>query len=142
MNIYRNPARENWENILKRPAFDTHLLDEKVKSILSEIKEIGDNAIKKFSKQFDHVILDNLRVSEDEISAAEQFVSKELKDAIDIAYQNIYTFHEAQKTEQIRIKVSEGIECWQKPVPIEKVGLYIPGGTAPLFSTVLMLAIP
>jgi histidinol dehydrogenase len=142
MKTFTNPPRETWPEILKRPLFDVSELHGKVQSILSEIKTDGDKALRKFTLQFDGFQLDSIRVSDKEIDEAEKLVGSDLKAAIDLASNNIRTFHSAQKTEIKRIETSPGVICWQKSMPIEKVGLYIPGGSAPLFSTVLMLAIP
>jgi histidinol dehydrogenase len=142
MKTFTNPPRETWPEILKRPLFDVSELHGKVQSILSEIKTDGDKALRKFTLQFDGFQLDSIRVSDVEIEEAEKLVGSDLKAAIDLASNNIRTFHSAQKTEIKRIETSPGVICWQKSMPIEKVGLYIPGGSAPLFSTVLMLAIP
>ncbi len=142
MKTYINPEKKSWQEILKRPLFDISELYEKVESILNEIKSDGDAALRKFTLQFDGFNLDSIQVSEEEISNAEKIVSSELKDAITLAAKNITIFHATQKTTINKIETTPGVTCWQKPVGIEKVGLYIPGGTAPLFSTVLMLAIP
>lgn len=142
MQVIRYPQRKDWSNILARPAFDTSSLNEIVKSVLSDIKERGDRAVLEYEARFDKVVLDSLIVSEKEISASENLVSGELKDAIRKAKQNIEVFHRSQVFEPGKVETMPGVICWQKAVPIEKVGLYIPGGTAPLFSTVLMLAIP
>ncbi len=142
MKTYLNPKQKNWSEILKRPLFDVSELYEKVQAILNEIKSDGDSALRKYTLQFDGFQLDSILVSESEISEAEKLVSPELKDAIALAAKNISIFHSAQKHNINKIETTTGVTCWQKSVGIEKVGLYIPGGTAPLFSTVLMLAIP
>lgn len=142
MKTYINPVKSSWPEILKRPLIDVSELYGKVQSILNEIKKDGDKALKRFTFQFDEINLDSISVSNKEIDEAEKLVDKELKDAIALASKNISTFHLAQKSEIKKIETSPGVNCWQKPVAIEKVGLYIPGGSAPLFSTVLMLAIP
>jgi len=142
MKTYINPNRSDWPEILKRPVFDVSNLNKKVGSILAEIKQDGDKALKKYTSQFDGVILDDFKVTEKEIDAAENLVDERLKAAIILAAKNIRKFHESQKTGIKKTETSPGVICWQKAVPVEKVGLYIPGGTAPLFSTVLMLAIP
>jgi histidinol dehydrogenase len=121
---------------------DVSGLYETVQSVLNEIKQSGDQALQKFTKKFDGVDLEDFRVPEKEITEAENQVSPDLKKAIELASANIEKFHRAQKTEIRKIETMPGVVCWQKPVAIQKVGLYIPGGTAPLFSTVLMLAIP
>lgn len=142
MKTYINPEQSTWSEILKRPVFDVSELYGKVQTILSEIKVNGDDALLKYTLQFDGVKLDSLLVSEEELIEAEKQVGHELKAAIKLASNNINAFHTVQTTQIKKIETTPGVICWQKPVPIEKVGLYIPGGTAPLFSTVLMLAIP
>lgn len=142
MKTYINPARETWKELLKRPLFDVSELYQKVNTILKSIKEEGDSKLVELTEKFDGVHLNLLQVSSEEIQEATQQVEASLKAAIELAARNIKTFHEAQKTKTSTVETSQGVRCWQKIVPIEKVGLYIPGGTAPLFSTVLMLAIP
>ena len=142
MNTYINPKQNSWSEILKRPLFDVSELYGKVQTILDEIKADGDSALRKYTLQFDGFHLQSIQVSKSEINTAEKFVKNDLKDAIALAAKNIEVFHSAQKQEIKKIETTAGVTCWQKPVGIEKVGLYIPGGTAPLFSTVLMLAIP
>lgn len=142
MKTYFNPERKLWPQILQRPSLDVSGLYETVQSVLSEIKQSGDQALRKFTRKFDDVDLEDFRVREKEITEAESQVLPELKKAIELASTNIEKFHSAQKTEIRKVETMPGVVCWQKPVAIEKVGLYIPGGTAPLFSTVLMLAIP
>jgi histidinol dehydrogenase len=142
MNIIRYPKKEDWKEILQRPAFETVDLTKTVSAILDEVKSNGDNALREFTKQFDGVEIENFQVSEAEFDEAERNVSVELKQAIQIAKTNIEKFHRSQIEEIKRIETTEGVFCWRKSVAIEKVGLYIPAGTAPLFSTVLMLAIP
>ncbi|NQU55480.1 MAG: histidinol dehydrogenase [Bacteroidetes bacterium] len=142
MKTYINPQQDTWTKILKRPLFDVSELYDKVQSILNEIRIDGDSALRKYTLQFDGYQLDSIRVSEEEISEAEKLVDSDLKDAIALASKNIEIFHSAQKPKINKIETTPGVTCWQKAVGIEKVGLYIPGGTAPLFSTVLMLAIP
>lgn len=142
MKTYINPEKNTWSGILKRPLFSVSELYGKVGEILEEIRKNGDHALRSFTEKFDGVSLENMTVSSEEIAEAENMVSADLKEAIQLAAQNIQTFHAAQKTEIRKIETTPGVVCWQKPVAIEKVGLYIPGGTAPLFSTVLMLAIP
>ena len=142
MKIYINPNRSDWHEILKRPIFDVSDLNQKVGSILAKIKDEGDNALKKYTLKFDGVELENPEVAKEEIDAAENQIDNQLKEAILLASKNIEKFHASQKTEIKKVETSPGVMCWQKAVPIEKVGLYIPGGTAPLFSSVLMLAIP
>lgn len=142
MNIIRYPDPACWEELLRRPALDGTRLNDTVRAVLQEVRARGDEAVKAYEEQFDHVRLDSLAVSPAEWDEAERLVSDELKDALRRAHANIEKFHAAQRFESRRVTVDEGITCWQKYVPIEKVGLYIPGGTAPLFSTVLMLATP
>ena len=142
MQIIKYPKRSQWREILARPAFDTSSLNKIVGDVLSDIKERGDKAILEYEEKFDKVKLASLQVSGEEIHESENLVSGELKDAIRIAKRNIEIFHGSQVFETKKIETTSGVTCWQKAVAIEKVGLYIPGGTAPLFSTVLMLAIP
>ena len=142
MNIIKYPARVQWDDCLKRPVMDTAFLFDKVETIINHIRCEGDKAVMEYEAQFDKVQLTSLVVSESEMLEAETIVSDELKAAIRLAHKNIETFHAAQRFVGKRIETAPGVMCWQKAVGIEKVGLYIPGGTAPLFSTVLMLAIP
>ena len=142
MNIIKYPAREEWADIVKRPQLDVTQLNQTVASILTDIKTRGDEAVKGYELKFDHIDLDTLAVSEAEMAEAEQKVSAELRQAIALAHENIQKFHESQRFRSKKVETQPGVTCWQKSVPIEKVGLYIPGGTAPLFSTVLMLATP
>jgi len=142
MKTYINPSRETWSELLKRPVFEVSDLFGKVQSILNEIKLNGDKALRKFTLEFDGVKPDSFLVTEEELNEAELQIDEELKTAINLASKNIQVFHSAQITPVKKTETTPGVLCWQKPVPIEKVGLYIPGGTAPLFSTVLMLAIP
>ncbi len=141
-NIFINPSKKEWQQLLQRPAFDTSSLQEKVSAILQDVKKNGDVAIKKYAKQFDNVILNELKVSEKEIKDAIANVDEKLKAAIEIAKNNITKFHYSQRESIKHIETTSGVFCWRKSVAIEKVGLYIPGGTAPLFSTLLMLGIP
>jgi histidinol dehydrogenase len=142
MKTYVNPDKTLWPQILKRPSLDVSGLYETVQTVLNEIKQSGDQALRKFTQKFDGPDLEDFRVTEKEITEAENQVNLELKKAIEQAAANIEKFHSAQKTEIRKVETMPGVTCWQKAVAIEKVGLYIPGGTAPLFSTVLMLAIP
>ena len=142
MNKYTNPAREIWDEILKRPLFDATELEEKVKLILKDIQSSGVHALRKYTEKFDGAFVRNFEVTEEEFISANKCVDNELKEAIKIAASNIEKFHRSQLPEVKKIETSPGVVCWQKPVAMEKVGLYIPGGTAPLFSSVLMLAIP
>lgn len=142
MKIYNNPSRSQWAEITARPVIDLSGLNATVDSVLADVKTRGDEAVKDYERQFDKADLDSLTVTTEEIDHAYQAISPELRVAIEQAYHNISAFHEAQRFHGVRIETMPGVECWQKSVPIERVGLYVPGGTAPLFSTVLMLAIP
>lgn len=142
MKTIKYPERTTWKDILKRPVLDSALLEDKVKSILLDIKTNGDNAVKKYALQFDKVNLTTFAVSEAEINNAENNLNTDLKNAILQAKNNIEKFHTAQKEQVNIIETASGVKCWRKSIGIEKVGLYIPGGTAPLFSTVLMLGVP
>lgn len=141
-NVYLNPLKEQWKTILQRPVMDSKILEEKVAAIILEVKLNGDAAIKKYAAQFEGLVLDHLKVSEAEILEALPLVKDELKEAIEIAKNNITIFHEAQRENIKEIETTPGVLCWRKSIAIQKVGLYIPGGTAPLFSTLLMLGIP
>ena len=136
------PQPNEWPLLTERPHIDTTQLTETVLAVLNDIRRDGDDAVRRYEEKFDHVVLDQLLVSEEEMQEAEQLVSAELKEALVLAHRNIAKFHEAQRFEAIEVETAPGVRCWQKSMPIEKVGLYIPGGTAPLFSTVLMLATP
>ncbi len=142
MILINYPDKSKWSELLKRPVMNTESLNEVVKSILDQVRYNGDEAVLSFEETFDHVRLRSLVVTEEEIQEAESLISDELKNAIVLAKNNIARFHEAQRFEGVLVETQPGVTCWQKSVPIERVGLYIPGGTAPLFSTVLMLAIP
>lgn len=142
MNIIKYPAKSEWKAIVERPHMDLSKLNETVSSVLKDIKDNGDAAVKRYEEKFDHVQLSSLAVTPEEIEEAMQLISPELKASLEQAHHNIAVFHEAQKFEGKKIETCQGVTCWQKSIPIEKVGLYIPGGTAPLFSTVLMLATP
>ena len=141
-NIFINPLKEQWPEILKRPAFDGKSLENTVASILLDVQLNGDEAIKKYAAKFDGVKLEELKVSDMEIAEAVSSVDDALKAAIEVAKNNITTFHYAQKEAVKQIETMPGVLCWRKSVAIQKIGLYIPGGTAPLFSTLLMLGIP
>lgn len=140
--IFINPLKDQWKAILKRPAFDSKSLEDIVAPILLDVKVNGDTAIKKYAAQFDGVELIELKVSEQEIEEASSLVDDTLKTAIAVAKNNITKFHEAQREIVTEIETTTGVVCWRKSIAIQKVGLYIPGGTAPLFSTLLMLGIP
>ena len=142
MNIIRYPERSEWQTIVERPHLDVSQLNETVASVLADVKQRGDEAVKGYELKFDHVDLPTLEVTKSEIAEAEKLVSNDLKEAIRLAHSNIKAFHESQRFRSKKVETMPGVTCWQKSVPIEKVGLYIPGGTAPLFSTVLMLATP
>lgn len=142
MNIIRYPARSQWQAITQRPRMDASRLYATVRELLNDVRSEGDAAVKRYEKKFDGADLSSLAVSADEFDEAELSVGDDLKEAITLAHNNIATFHMAEKFGGIRVETMPGVTCWQKSVPIEKVGLYIPGGTAPLFSTVLMLATP
>ena len=142
MNIIKYPSQEQIKKILERPHLDVSQLNATVASVLADVKENGDKAVIAYEEKFDHVKLASLAVTEAEIDEAEALVSQDLKDALILAHENIAKFHESQKFESTKVQTAPGVVCWQKSVAIEKVGLYIPGGTAPLFSTVLMLATP
>ena len=142
MILISNPDKSQWQEILKRPVMNTENLFDTVRSVIDRVKEEGDRAVLDYEEKFDKVVLASLAVSEEEQQEAENLVSEDLKAAIRLAKQNIETFHAAQRFEGKKVQTQPGVTCLQKAVAIEKVGLYIPGGTAPLFSTVLMLAVP
>lgn len=142
MNLIVNPDRAQWAELLKRPVMNTENLFDTVRGIIDCVKAEGDRAVLAYEEKFDKVALAALAVTAEELAEAEILVDEELKSAIRLAKQNIETFHAAQRFEGKRVETQPGVTCWQKAVAIEKVGLYIPGGTAPLFSTVLMLAVP
>jgi len=142
MNIIKYPNIEQYAAICERPHLDVTQLNDIVSGVLKDIRENGDEAVKRYEAKFDHVELETLAVTESEIDEAYANIDSELRDAIILAHQNIHAFHVAQKFESAKVETAPGVVCWQKSVAIEKVGLYIPGGTAPLFSTVLMLATP
>jgi len=142
MKVYVQPKRTEWETILRRPTLETDNLDATVGRIIQEIGQDGDAAVRRYTAQFDHVELDRLHVSEAEMAAASDQLSTELKEAIQQAKTNIEAFHRRQAMPEEVVETMPGVTCWRKSVAIDKVGLYIPGGTAPLFSTVLMLGVP
>lgn len=142
MKIYKYPEQKEWNTLLVRPTFDNVNLQETVKAVLKDVQQNGDAAIKKYTAQFDGVELNDFVITEQEIAAALASLSNELKQAIETAANNINTFHQKQIAIVEVIETMPGVKCWRKSVGIEKVGLYIPGGTAPLFSTILMLGIP
>ncbi len=142
MRTIHNPKRSSWSSILERPTRTVDDIEAIVNNIFIDVQKNGDEAIRKYTKQFDGIDLPKFTVSETEIRDAESNVPAELKEAIKLAKSNIEKFHLAQRTPKVFLETTEGVQCWQEKRPIQKVGLYIPGGTAPLFSTILMLAIP
>ncbi len=142
INVATYPERAEWHELLRRPTKDSHELQEVVGEVLRGVRRRGDEALYAYEEKFDHVALDSLVVGQEEMEAAERLVGSELKAAMAVAKKNIETFHRGQVFRGERCQVARGVDCWQKSVAIERVGLYVPGGTAPLFSTVLMLAIP
>ncbi|MBP1677990.1 MAG: histidinol dehydrogenase [Bacteroidetes bacterium] len=142
MQIFKYPEKEEWSKILARPVFESESLFDTVRQVLDDVRLRGDAAVREYTLKFDKVDVSDFEVSKEEIEKAAQHVSLQLKQAIEMARRNIWKFHSEQQHEQKEIQTSPGVYCWQKALPIEKVGLYIPGGTAPLFSTVLMLGVP
>lgn len=142
MKVIMHPQRQEWEELLKRPAYKFKKVEAIVEPILKKVKNKGDKALRKFTLEYDHVELDEIQVTEEEIAKAETKLSLSLKEAIRIAQNNIEQFHAAQREKMLKVETMPGVLCMRKSVPITKVGLYIPGGTAPLFSTVLMLGVP
>ena len=142
MQIIKYPPKDQWSEILKRPSLNFDSLFDQVKNTLDEVRHHGDAALRNFTRKFDKVEVDALEVTKEEITDAIKLVSTELKEAIEMARRNIWKFHSEQQREYTEIQTSPGVYCWQKAVPIEKIGLYVPGGSAPLFSTLLMLGIP
>ena len=142
MQTIKYPSKENWNKIVQRPVQSLASIEEAVIPILEDVKLRGDASLRYYAQKFDNVLLDDILVSKEEVEYALKNVSEELRKAIDIAYFNIFKFHQHQQAPVEIIETMEGVQCWRKSVAIEKVGLYIPGGTAPLFSTVLMLVIP
>lgn len=142
MKIYKYPNQENWQELTKRPAFTREEISKTIKEIFSEVEKNGDKALIEFNKKFDSAEVENITVSTEEIQNAETLISEELKQAIQQAKENITKFHASQQSETEKIETTKGVVCWRENRAIEKVGIYIPGGTAPLFSTVLMLVIP
>jgi histidinol dehydrogenase len=142
MKTIIHPNKEQWADLMKRPAINEEQLTKGVGSIINEVRENGDQALIQYARRFDGVELEELEVSSEEINRAIEATPQELKDAIAIAYRNIFVFHKAQQINEEVIETTPGVKCWRKSVAIEKVGLYIPGGSAPLFSTILMLGVP
>lgn len=142
MKVICYPAKEEWDELVKRPHLDVSELNATVEGVLNDVKNHGDSAVIRYEEKFDHAHLDSLSVSDAEMEEAESLVSLELKHALELVHHNISSFHQSQQFHGEKVETVSGVTCWQKSVAIEKVGLYIPGGTAPLFSTVLMLATP
>jgi histidinol dehydrogenase len=142
MNVFSNPARTTWTELCERPQLELSFLESSVRNIMNRVKNSGDEALREITLQFDKVELNSLQVPEAEINAAPNSLSAELKNAIEKAAANIKKFHAAQRRETLKVETMPGVSCWRKSVAIDRVGIYIPGGTAPLFSTVLMLGIP
>ena len=142
MEVIKYPSKADWPSLVKRPALDVTTLFDTVRTVLNEVRSEGDAAVKRYEEKFDKVTLSGLQVSEEEIKEARELISEDLKQAIRTAKANIEKFHASQRFTGQKVETTSGVTCWQKAVAIEKVGLYIPGGTAPLFSTVLMLAVP
>ena len=142
MNTFNNPPKDSWPQLCQRPQLELEFLTSAVRNIMHRIKNAGDQALKELTLQFDKINLTELEVSKKEVEDAEKKLSAELKFAIQVAAKNIETFHNAQRRDTISVETMPGVTCWRKAVPINKVGIYIPGGSAPLFSTVLMLGIP
>lgn len=142
MNIEINPERNEWSKLIERPAVSNEHIQPLVKEVFDIVRKNGDKALQKYTQLFDHIAVDDFKVSAEQIAAAEQEVAEPLKKAIQTAAQNIKAFHSSQENKAEKIETTTGVTCWQEARPIERIGIYIPGGTAPLFSTVLMLAIP
>lgn len=142
MNTFHNPSVESWPQLCTRPQLELEFLTSAVRNIMQRVKKSGDQALRELTLQFDKIALNSLSVSEAEITEAEKSLSPELKSAIQVAAKNIQTFHQAQRRDTLTVETMPGVTCWRKGVAIDKVGIYIPGGSAPLFSTVLMLGIP
>ena len=142
MKLINVPSEDQWPDLLRRPALDTEKLFDAVRSLINKVRTEGDRALLELEERFDAVRLSSLAVTPEEMEAASRQVAEPLKAAIRLAKQNIETFHSSQRFVGKKVETMPGVTCWQKAVGIEKVGLYVPGGTAPLFSTVLMLAVP
>ena len=142
MQRYINPSPEQWKVLTQRGSASYSSLEPLAKEVFNNVTQYGDQALMTYTEKFDNVKLENFSVSAEEIELAKSRVPEKLKLAIQKAKENIYRFHTAQKTEEVKVEIQKGVNCWQKKLPIEKVGLYIPGGSAPLFSTILMLAVP
>jgi histidinol dehydrogenase len=142
MNVFENPGKETWRELVRRPQLELAFLESSVRNILNRVKKSGDEALRDLTLQFDKVDVTDVEVTKEEINEARKAVSPELQTALQVAADNIAKFHSAQKREPMKVDTMNGVTCWRKAVPIIRVGIYIPGGTAPLFSTVLMLGIP
>jgi len=142
MKIIIHPSEDQWKEIISRPALDNEKLLKNIRKILIDIKKGGDRSVRKYTKKFDGTTIRKLRISEREITKASEKIEPHLKEAMEIAIKNITQFHAIQKEQSVIVETMTGVRCWRKSVPIERVGIYIPGGSAPLFSTVLMLAVP
>ncbi|HET7178902.1 MAG TPA: histidinol dehydrogenase, partial [Chryseosolibacter sp.] len=142
MKVYKNPPEETWPSLVRRPQLELGLLDDSVRGILARVRKDGDKALREFTLQFDKAEVGDLQVAASEIAQAERVLTPELTMAIRQAAENIRKFHAAQRRDTLIVETMPGVKCWRKPVPIGRVGIYIPGGSAPLFSTVLMLGIP
>lgn len=142
MKVYKNPPEETWPSLVRRPQLELGLLDDSVRGILARVRNEGDEALREFTRQFDKAEAGDLQVASSEIAQAERALTPALTMAIRQAAENIRTFHAAQRRDTLIVETMPGVKCWRKPVPIGRVGIYIPGGSAPLFSTVLMLGIP
>lgn len=142
MNKIYNPEKAQWSDILKRPTQTVADIEGTVETVFKEVQKEGDKAVNRYTQKFDKAVLESILVTQEEIEEATQLVSDDLKVSIQLAKDNIEKFHAAQRTEKVHITTTNGVDCWQEKRPIQKVGLYIPGGTAPLFSTILMLAVP
>ncbi|MEL6676527.1 MAG: histidinol dehydrogenase [Bacteroidota bacterium] len=142
MKVFINPPQSEWPELLSRPVYDPAELEAKVAPVMQAVRDRGDAALKEFTQRFDQVDLERFAVPQDQIASAESLLSEELKQAIQLAEQNIRKFHQAQASPLLKVETMPGVSCWRRSLPIEKVGLYIPGGSAPLFSTILMLGIP
>lgn len=142
MKIFNNPSKETWPQLTLRPQLELEFLESTVRNVLNRVRKSRDSALRELTLQFDKVLVQNLQVSKVEFDSADGSLSSSLKESIRTAAHNIDKFHAAQKTESVKVETTPGVLCWRKSVPIEKVGIYIPGGSAPLFSTVLMLGIP
>lgn len=142
MKIFNNPPKETWAPLTQRPQLELEFLDSAVRNLLNRVKKSGDVALRELTLQFDKVAIENLSVSKNEVQTAVQAIPVELQKSIETAAANIEKFHSSQRRESLKVETSPGVQCWRKAVAIDKVGIYIPGGSAPLFSTVLMLGIP